>query len=74
MSHPLDSQPFSSLGAVLHVAALLADALVLEASAVEALEQSVPELVARLHLNLGWLQDKLLTLADLAPEVDSMLG
>ncbi|MDI1261568.1 HDOD domain-containing protein [Aquabacterium sp.] len=74
VSYPLDSQPFSNLGAVLHVAALLADALVLEASPVEALEQSVPQLVARLHLNLDWLQDKLLTVADLAPEVDSMVG
>lgn len=73
-SRPMDSQPFSAMGGVLHIAALLADALVLEAPAIDALQASVPDLVSRLHLNLDWLQDRLLTVADLAPEVDSMVG
>lgn len=74
VSHPLDSQPFSAMGGVLHVAALLADALVLEVPSIESLHHSVPELIARLHLNIDWLQQRLLTVADLAPEVDSMVG
>lgn len=73
-SRPLEANPFSSLGAVLHVAALLAEAVVLEAPPIESLERAAPELVARLHLNLEWLGDKCLTVADLAAEVDSMVG
>jgi hypothetical protein len=52
----------------------LADAMDLEAPAIECLNESLPELVARLHLNTAWLEDKLLTAADLSPEVDSMMG
>jgi HD-like signal output (HDOD) protein len=74
VSRPLDSHPFSSLGGALHVAAFLADAMDLEAPAIECLNESLPELVARLHLNTAWLEDKLLTAADLSPEVDSMMG
>lgn len=73
-SRPLESQPFSPTGAVLHIAALLADALDLEQDAIEALNTQVPELVTRLHLNTEWLSERLLTAADLAPEVDSMIG
>lgn len=74
VSHPMDRQPFSALGGVLHIAALLADALVLEAPAIDALNESVPALITRLHLNTEWLEERLLTVADLAPEVDSMVG
>lgn len=74
VSQPLQSQPFSNLGGVLHIAAVLADAMVLEADAIASLQACAPELVARLHLNMAWLQDKLLTAADLAPEVESMVG
>jgi HD-like signal output (HDOD) protein len=74
VSRPLESHPFSSLGGVLHVAALMAEAMDLEANAIEVLNTSAPELVARLHLNVAWLDDKLLTAADLAPEVASIVG
>jgi HD-like signal output (HDOD) protein len=74
VSRPLEAQPFSSLGAVLHVAALMADAMDLETSAIEALNTSALELTTRLHLNLAWLEDKLITAEDLASEVSSMMG
>lgn len=74
VSKPLDSQPFSALGAVLHIAALLADAMDLASSGTDALNTTALGVVTRLHLNVAWLEDKLITADDLASEVNSMMG
>jgi hypothetical protein len=52
---------------------VLADAMDLEISPREALQDAVPELVAHLHLDLDWLEEKQLSPAELAQEVE-MLG
>jgi HD-like signal output (HDOD) protein len=73
-SQPIAAQPFSQIGAVLHLATLLADALDLDLPAIESLQAQAPELIERLHLNTDWLAERVLTAADLAPEVESMVG
>ena len=70
---PMAAQPFSALGAALHMAEVLADAMDLELSPREALESAVPELVAHLRLDLDWLEEKQLAADELAQEVE-MLG
>jgi len=74
VARPLEAQPFSALGAVLHVAALMADAMDLGTSGTEALATLGVAVVTRLHLNVAWLDDKLITADDLAAEVSSMVG
>lgn len=71
-ARPLEAQPYSGLGAVLHLAEALADTLDLEQPAVEALQAAVPDLIARLRMNPAWLADKLLDPAELAQEVQLM--
>ena len=71
---PLQASTFSPLGAVLHLAEALADAMDLSQPAIESLQAAEPELIARLRLNPAWLADKLLDPADLAQEVQSMRG
>lgn len=73
-AEPLAAQPFSPLGAVLHLAEVLADALDLDQPPLEVLERSQPELVARLRLKTHWLADKLVSADDLAQEALLMTG
>jgi HD-like signal output (HDOD) protein len=71
-ARPLEAQPFSAMGAVLHLAEALADAMDLEQPPIEALQSALPQLIARLRLNPDWLADKLLDPADLGQEVQMM--
>lgn len=71
-AQPLKAQPYVALGGVLHLAEALADAIDQEVDAVAALQEHLPDLVARLRLNTVWLQDKLLNAADLQQEVELM--
>lgn len=73
-AQPLAAQPFSQLGAVLHMAEALADAMDLDKPAIESIEQSMPELINRMRLKTSWLADKLLTADDLAQEAQLMTG
>jgi HD-like signal output (HDOD) protein len=52
---PMEAQPFSVLGAVLHLAEVLADATDLQLSPRDALETAAPRIVAHLNLDLDWL-------------------
>lgn len=70
---PLAHRPFSMLGALLHCAEVMADALMEELNPVDALTASVPELVGHLHLDLDWLREKLVTVGDPRTEADAML-
>jgi HD-like signal output (HDOD) protein len=72
-AEPLTARPFSLLGAVLHMAQVLADAMELGVSPVQALEQVDKELVKHEHLDLEWLQGHLFTQEDLAHEVEMLL-
>jgi len=66
------AQPYSALGAALHIAEVLADAMDLEIFPREALQDAVPELVAQLHLDLDWLKEQQLSPAELAQEVEPL--
>ncbi len=55
-ARPLQAQPFSQLGAVLHLAELLAAADELSASAVDSLP---PEVLDALQLDTGWMHARL---------------
>jgi len=68
-ARPLQAQPYSGLGAALHLAEALADAMDLEQPPIESLQQTQSELIAKLRLNPAWLADKLLNPADLSQEV-----
>lgn len=70
---PLTHRPFSMLGALLHCAEVMADALMEGVHPVDALVDHVPELVGHLHLDLDWLREKLLTVGDPRTEADAML-
>ena len=69
---PMEAQPFSALGAALHMAEVLADAMDLEQPPGAALQAAVPELVTHLRLDLQWLDEKQLSPDDLAQEVEMM--
>jgi HD-like signal output (HDOD) protein len=71
---PLQAQPFSGLGAVLRLAEALADTMDLQQPPIEAMQQALPELIARLRLNPAWLADKLLDPAALAEDAQLMTG
>lgn len=71
-ARPLQAQPYSGLGSVLHLAEALADTMDLEGDPIESLQQAVPDLFVRLRLNPAWLSDKLLNPADLSAEVQLM--
>lgn len=73
-SQPLTARPFQPLGGVLHLAALLADAMDMDLPAADSLQALAPELVGHFHLNLDWLAERVLQAADLDAEVDSMMG
>jgi HD-like signal output (HDOD) protein len=72
-AEPLQAKPFSAMGAALRCAEVMADALVEGDDVVAALTLSVPDLVAHLHLDLGWLQDKTARLGDPRLEADQLL-
>jgi HD-like signal output (HDOD) protein len=69
---PLASEPFSQTGAVLHLAAGLADAIDLNLPPIEAVEAAMPALIARLRLKTSWLSDKLPDPAELAEDAQMM--
>jgi HD-like signal output (HDOD) protein len=55
---PLQVRPFSTLGAMLHCAEVMADACEQGVDPIEALQASVGELVGHLRLDLGWLRER----------------
>jgi HD-like signal output (HDOD) protein len=65
---PLQAQPFSQMGAVLHLAEVLADAMDLAQPPIAAMEAAAPDLVARLRLKTSWLEDKLVNADELNQE------
>jgi HD-like signal output (HDOD) protein len=69
---PMEATPFSALGAALHMAEVLADALDLEEPPGASLQAAVPELVEHLRLDLQWLDEKQLSPQELAQEVEMM--
>jgi HD-like signal output (HDOD) protein len=69
---PMEASPFSALGAALHMAEVLADALDMEEPPGASLQAAVPDLVAHLHLDLQWLDEKQLSPEELAQEVEMM--
>lgn len=71
---PLAKDPFSETGAVLHLAAGLADAIDLGQPPIEAIEQAMPELIARLRLKTSWLADKLPNPEELAEDARVITG
>ena len=71
-ARPLQAQPYSALGAVLHLAEALADTLDLGGDAVAQVQEAQAELFQRLRLNPQWLADKLLDPASLSEEVQLM--
>lgn len=71
---PLQVRPFSALGAMLHCAEVMADAAAEAVDPIEALNESVGELVAHLRLDLAWLRERLQALPDPEAEVSALLG
>jgi len=69
-AEPMERQPFSKLGAVLHLAEVLADAGELQVAPREALQTAAPGLVAHLRLDLDWLEAKQLAGDALAQEAE----
>ena len=72
-AEPLQTKPFSALGAALRCAEVMADALTEGVDPVAALTAGVPDVVAHLHLDLPWLQTKLLAMGDPRQEADALL-
>ncbi len=71
---PMAARPFSLLAAVLRMAEVLADALELNQPLRAALETAVPELIAHLHLDMDWLEQRLLKIGDVTDGLAVMLG
>lgn len=67
-ARPLDEERFSPLGGMLHLAEAMADAIDLGQPPLAAIEQGMPELIAKLRLKPSWLADKLPDPAALAQE------
>ena len=67
-TQPMQAQPFSQMGGVLHLAELLADAMDLGVPPIASMEAAAPELVARLRLKTSWLEDKLVNADELSQE------
>lgn len=66
---PLDAKPFSRLGAVLHMAEIMADAMCSDQPPMEALQNAAPDLIVHEQLDLNWLEQHLFTQEDLDLEV-----
>jgi HD-like signal output (HDOD) protein len=73
-AEPLEAKPFSLLAAVLRMSEVLADAMELGHPPRAALETAVPELIAHLHLDMDWLEQKLLQCGDVTDGLAVMLG
>ncbi|WP_294638988.1 HDOD domain-containing protein [uncultured Aquabacterium sp.] len=73
-ARPLEARPFQPMGAVLHLAVLLADAMDMGLPAADCLDALAPQLVGHFKLNLDWLADRALSAADLDAEVDGMMA
>jgi HD-like signal output (HDOD) protein len=71
---PLQVRPFSALGAMLHCAEVMADASIEAVDPIEALQESVSELVAHLHLDLPWLRERLQALPDPGDEAQVLVA
>ena len=72
-NEPLEVRPFSLMAAVLHLAEVLADAVVLGVDAVDALQRALPELVEHIHLDLDDLRARLVAAGDPGQAVDALL-
>ena len=70
---PLAAKPFNRMGAVLHLAEVLADAVEHHEGPTEALKLVEPELVEHLHLDLAWLEEKIVAAGDVGNEVEALL-
>lgn len=73
-SEPMSAHPFSLQGAVLRMAEVLADAHDLELSGREALEAAEPELLAHLHLDMDWLEQRLTEAGDVLDGVGGLFS
>ena len=71
-SEPLAAKPFSLLGAVLHMAEVLADSVELGVDPMQGLKTACPDVLEHEHLDLMWIQQHLPNPADLAQEVELM--
>ncbi|WP_310388138.1 HDOD domain-containing protein [Roseateles sp.] len=70
---PMESRPFSLMAAVLHLAEVLADAAEHHVNPAQALMVAVPELVGHLHLDLAYLEAKIVAAGDVAGDVEQLL-
>nr|WP_276598069.1 HDOD domain-containing protein [Roseateles koreensis] len=70
---PMEIRPFSLMAAVLHMAEVLADAAEHKVPPGQALQAAVPELVEHLHLDLAFLEAKILAAGDVASDIEQML-
>lgn len=73
-ARPLESERFSVLAGVLHLAQALADAIDLGQPPIEAVQASQGEVIARLRLKTAWLADKMPDPAALAEEAALLTG
>lgn len=73
-SAPLEVRPFSLMAAALHLAEVLADAAEHHDSPAKALGVAAPELVEHLHLDLDFLEAKVIAAGDVSSDVDQMLN
>ncbi|WP_077035682.1 HDOD domain-containing protein [Pelomonas sp. KK5] len=72
-SAPLETRPFNRMGAVLHLAEVLADAVEHHEGATAALQLVEPELVEHLHLDLTLLEKMITAAGDVGSEVEALL-
>jgi HD-like signal output (HDOD) protein len=70
---PMEIRPFSLMAAVLHLAEVLADAAEHHDNPAQALLVAVPDLVEHLHLDLAYLEAKILAAGDVAGDVEQLL-
>lgn len=70
---PMEIRPFSLMAAVLHLAEVLADAAEHHDNPTQALMVAVPDLVEHLHLDLAYLEAKIVAAGDVASDVEQLL-
>lgn len=73
-SDPMEVRPFSLMAGALHLAEVLADAAEHHDSPAKALTVASPELVEHLHLDLDFLEAKIVAAGDVASDAEQMLG
>jgi HD-like signal output (HDOD) protein len=72
-SAPMQAKPFNLMGAVLHLAEVLADAVEHHEGPTHTLQLEEPELVTHLHLDLDFLGAKITAAGDVGAEVEQLL-